>query len=247
MLGVGSIGLLGALAFAPALLAQQQGGGMQGGQRGGQQGQTLRVGEQAPPLNLQDLEGNDHTLDMHKGEVVVLEWIDPTDVQWMEQHRQNGQLRRQYERFKEQGVTWLGICSFEGQQAGFGQQGQQGQQQEGVLKMEREQVIQACERAKQTLNIDFPILIDEGGRVAKQYKINHVPHVVIVDTQGKVAYEGRITPEAGQTGQFAGLQQFERVLNQTVQSSGSLPAGSPRDQQRQGQQGQQPGQPPRGR
>lgn len=260
MLGVGSIALLGGLAFAPALFAQQQGGGMQGGQRGGQQGQTLRIGEQAPQVNLKDLDGKTHTLDMHKGEVVVLEWIDPTNLQWMEQHRRDGELQQQYTRFKQQGVTWLGICSFneqggmgqqgqqprtQGQQTqqggGFGQQQQQGQQ--GVLRMNKDQAEQACERAKQTLNLDFPILLDEGGQVAQRFKISHIPHVVIVDQQGKVAYEGRIA-EAGQVAQ---LQQFERALNQTVQGGGSLPAGAPRDQQqRQGQQGQQQGQ-PRGR
>ncbi len=247
MLGVGSMALLGGLAFAPALFAQQQGGGMQGGQRGGQQGgqqgQTLRVGEQAPQLNLRDIEGKNHTLDMHKGEVIVLEWIDPTNLQWMEQHRRDGDLHKQYQRFKEQGVTWLAICSFNeqgagGQQGGFGQQGQQGQTQ-GVLRMSKDEVEQACQRAKQTLNLDFPILLDEGGQVAQRYKITHIPHVVIVDQQGKVAYEGRIEEQQ--------LAQFERVLNQTVQGGGTLPAGSPRDQQRPGQQGQQGQQQPRGR
>lgn len=237
MLGIGSIALLGGL-----VLAQQQGGGMQGEQRGGGvQGQSLRVGEQAPPLNLRDIEGKTHTLDMHKGDVVVLEWIDPTNLQWMEQHRRDGELYKQYQRFKEQGVTWLAICSFKeeggGQQGQFGggQQGQQGQQGgfgqqgQGVLKMGRDEVEQACQRAKQTLNLDFPILLDEGGQVAQRYKITHIPHLVIIDQQGKVAYEGRIEEQA--------LAQFERTLNQTVQRGGTLPAGAPRDQQqRQGQE-----------
>lgn len=247
MLRVGSVALLAAVAAAPALLAQQQGGaGDQQGQRGGQQGggQTLQVGENAPSWTLKDLDGQTHSMRQHRGEVIVLEWIDPTNRQWVQQHQQNGDLQRTYERYKEQGITWLAVCSYreQGGQQGMqgGQQGQQprmqgGQQQQAILPMTEEQAKQACERVKQDLGFEFPILLDKGGLVARQFKLEKVPYVVIVDQQGRVAFTGPFDQLTGVAQGGGGIQQFERALDRAIRGEPSLPAGSPRE----GQQGQQ--------
>jgi hypothetical protein len=259
MIGIGSMALLGAISFAPAFA--QQGGGQQGqqggqqrqGQQGGMdrqggmgqqgqqgQGQQVRVGSQAPEFNLFDL----------KGQVFVLEFINPTDQNWVKLH-ESGQLKDTYERYKEQGIVWLAICPFQntaGMQQG-GQPGQQGgmtgQQQrdhagtaqiQGIAKTDRNQLMQSVKR----LDLDFPVLYDEGAQIAKRFGINHIPHVVVVDSQSKVAYAG---PLMGQGGQVAGIDQFDRALSQAIQTQqqgGSLPAGAPRGQQ--GTQGQGQGQ-----
>lgn len=264
VLRVGSIALLAAVAATPALLAQQQGGqGQRGGQQGGGQqpgagqaggGQTLQVGENAPSLTLKDIDGQTHSLQQHRGEVVVLEWIDPTNRQWVQQHQQNGDLKRTYERYKEQGVTWMAVCSYrdqgmQGQQGGM-QGGQQQQQQQGgmqqqekaVLPIDEQQAKQTCERLKQDLGFDFPILLDKGGHVARQFKIEKLPYIVIVDQQGRVAFNGSFDQLTG-VAQGGGIQQFERAIDRAVRGEPSLPAGSPREQGQQQtppRQGQQP-------
>ncbi|MBX3465339.1 MAG: redoxin domain-containing protein [Planctomycetes bacterium] len=306
--------LLGALAFAPAMA--QQGGGMGGQQdqqRGGQFGQDqqrgggqfgqdqqrggfgqqqqVRVGQDAPEFELKDLDGNTHKLQDLEGEVIVLEWIDPTDPQWMQKHRDGGQLRQLYDRYEDQDVKWLGVLSFgkqeqgrfgqqggvgqpgqHGQQGGIGQQGQHGQQggvggqqggvggqqggigqqgqhgQQGglgqqqhgqtgqdIMRMQRDQVIQYAERAKEQLDLEFPILLDDGARIAQKFGVQDTPYVVIIDKEGKVAYTGQLMD---QQGQLVGLQRFNQALNQAIEGEGTLPAGAPRDGMQQQQQPQ---------
>jgi hypothetical protein len=256
MIGIGSMALLGAISFAPAFA--QQGGGQQDkdkdqqhqhqrdsqggmGQTGGQTGGQLRQGAQAPQFNLFEV----------KGQVFVLEFINPTDQNWVKLHEDK--LKSTYERYKEQGIVWFAVCSFEntaGQQGlqGGGQQGGQqggmrpGQVQQpgsgtiqGIAKTDRQQLMQQVKR----LNLDFPILFDEGGMIAKRFQITQIPHLVVVDGQGKIAYAAPLT---GQGGQMAGVDQFERALGQAIQNQGSLPAGSPREQGQTGQQNRQGGQ-----
>lgn len=47
-------------------------------------------GKQAPELSLQDLYGQTHSLAMHRGQVVVLHWIDPTQCEGDAKHDQTG-------------------------------------------------------------------------------------------------------------------------------------------------------------
>lgn len=253
VLRIASVALLAGVAAAPALFAQQQEGQRQkkrtpqgdggGAQPTGPQAgrpQTLQVGENAPAMTLKDLEGNTHTLRDHRGEVVVLEWIDPTNRQWVQQHQQNGDLKRTYERYKEQGVTWMAVCSYRG----HGVQGQPQQtppagMQEQVLPMNEQQAKQACERLIQDLGFDFPILLDTGGHAARQFKIAKIPYIVAIDQQNRVAFAGPFEQLAGVAQGGGGIQQFERVLDRAIRGEPSLPAGAPREPGQQGQQGQQ--------
>lgn len=239
VLGIGTLGLIAALTTTPALLAQQQGGGQRQGQQGGQQqqgaqqgGQSL-VGQNAPTFNLKDFEGKAHTLQDYRGKVVILEWIDPTNEIW-KQKLEDPACKAEYERYKAQGVVFLPIFAFtgtQGQQPGMqggaqqpgGQQQRQGgmQQQHGgmqhtaVKQLDEQAAIAACRELKQTQDIDFPILLDNGGRVTQQFKVERLPHVLIVDKQGVVAYQ-------------CGASDFTNALDRAIRGESSLPASAPR-------------------
>lgn len=229
VLGIGTLGLLAALAATPALLAQQQGGGQRQGQQGAQQGGQSLIGQNAPNFNLKDIDGKTHSLQDYRGKVLVLEWIDPTNQQWLRKHQQGGDLKECYERYKEQGVTWLGICSFseqQGQQRAGQQQGQQTRPQQGgaaqttqrsaVLPFNEQQAIEACKLLVQEHALDFPILLDPNGAVARQFKVEQLPHLAVVDKDGKVTFERR-------------FNDFDRAIERAISGEGTLPASAPRE------------------
>jgi hypothetical protein len=209
IIGIGSLALVGGLA-----LAQQQ--PQQQPPAGGGTGH-VRTGAQAPNVNLFDL----------KGQTFVLEFINPTDEKWVELYEdkrlgKDGKLKETRDRYKAEGIIWLAICPYEsttGQAAGGA-----GSMQ-GIARMDR----LALRRMIEELDLDFPVLFDEGGKVMKSFGITAVPHVVIVDKHGRIAYSERLR---GESGELVGLDTFDRAvgdaINVTDETTGTLPAGAPR-------------------
>jgi hypothetical protein len=216
MISIGSVALLGALAFAPAAFGQQQG---VGGGTG-----PARVGAEAPEMNLFDL----------KGQVFVIEFINPTDQKWLDLYKnrrlgQDGKLKETRDRYKEEGIFWLTICPYEstsGTTAPVGGVGANAPVQ-GIAKMDIEELRTKVEE----LDLDFPVLYDEGGKIMKSFGVAGIPHVIIVDKQGKIAYSEKLR---GETGELVGLDTFDRAVGDAIKaegSTGTLPAGAPREGQ----------------
>lgn len=232
MLGTGTLGLLAALALTPALLAQQQGGGQQQQPQGGTQRQGAQlgtqslVGQNAPNFNLKDFEGKAHSLQDYRGKVVIVEWIDPTNEMWKNK-LEDPACKAEFERYKAQGVVFLPIFAFTGTQAAQGQPGMGGgthaQGHMAVKPYTEQQAIQACTALKNEHDIDFPILLDNGGRVAQQYKVERLPQVVIVDKQGLVSYT-------------CGASEFTNALDRAIRGEATLPASTPRNDRMQEEQ-----------
>jgi len=42
--------------------------------------------------------------------------------------------------------------------------------------------------------LPYPVLYDEGTRVLREYRINFVPYICIVDRKGRIVYEGSHLP-----------------------------------------------------
>jgi peroxiredoxin len=122
-----------------------------------------------------------------------------------------------------------------------------------LATMNRDQAVQILERAKDDLKIDYPILLDEAGNLAKLYGVKEIPHIFIINKDGRVAYYGAIDNSRG-LAQGGDVNYVSQALNQLVNNQPvsvptsqpfgtSLPASAPRegaDQNRSMPPGHQP-------
>lgn len=207
MIGIGATALAGVLTFSA--FAQDQQPRPEAGA-----GTELRVGAEAPALNLFDL----------KGQVIVLEFINPSDEKWVDLHKnkrfgQDGKLKQTFERYKEEGIIWLTICPYSDPATQAGEEA-------GVARMTRDQL----NASLKDVELDAPVVFDQGGKIMKSFGITEIPYLVVVDKQGKVAYVDAIR---GEGGDLVGLDNFDRAVGAAINApeTTTLPAGAPRDEQ----------------
>ena len=68
------------------------------------------IGKPAPALELRDVDGKTVRLDAFKGKYVVLEWVN-FQCPFVGKHYGSGNMQRLQEKYTEEGVVWLSICS----------------------------------------------------------------------------------------------------------------------------------------
>jgi len=130
-------------------------------------GPGVDVGDKAPSFTLKDSAGNAVSLSDYKGKVVVLEWVNP-DCPFVKRHYQEGSMKNLTSAYSESGMVWLTINSTN----------------------YMDQAANAAFAKKE--GIGWPILVDQDGTVGHTYGAATTPHMFIIDTSGKVAYEGAI-------------------------------------------------------
>ena len=156
---------------------------------------ALDTGDVAPGFELHDLEGNLYQLEDTSGKIVVLEWFNPDCpyVKYAYNNTELSQIQKKYHgkkdlfkktHIKEKNVVtterntdtesdtvvWFAINS-----------GYPGKQ--GTDKVRNEE-------AQQAWNIEHPILLDPTGYVGKLYNAQTTPQFVIIDSDGKIQYQG---------------------------------------------------------
>ncbi|MSP14967.1 MAG: redoxin domain-containing protein [Chloroflexi bacterium] len=126
---------------------------------------TLELGESAPDFTLPDLQDKAYHLADFRGRLVVLDfWSAECPIS----EKYDPYFAAHYAAWQDLGVTFLAIDS----NAGY-----------TVAEMQRV----AAER-----HLPFPILRDQGNKVADQYGALTTPHIYILDRQGCVAYQGAV-------------------------------------------------------
>ena len=121
----------------------------------------IPIGKPAPHFQLPDIEGKDHALDDMVGWIVVLNFWS-AECDWCE--RVDHELTAYLEAWKDKvRVWWIASNANEAP--------------EQVRKV-------AAERKLAT------VLVDDHQEVAKLYGAQTTPHFFIVDTQGRLAYQG---------------------------------------------------------
>lgn len=155
---------LGALTLAPAVVAGP----------GHDHGAKAVVGEKAPNFKLTDTTGAEHSLKdfLAKGEFVVLEWFNPDCPFVVRHHAKDRTHAALYNDFKDRGVTFVAINS--------GAPGKQG------AGLERNR------KAIEEYGMQYPVLIDESGKVGKMYDAKTTPHMFIIAKDGTLLYDGGI-------------------------------------------------------
>jgi peroxiredoxin len=159
---------------------------------------VAKLGEAAPPFTLTDHEGRSRSLADYKGRIVVLEWTDP-ECPFVTRHynsKSMQQAREQVEKL-DRTAAWLAICSTPGVTG------------------------QRLKFWTQQHEIDFPILLDHNGAVAKSYNTERVPTMFVIDNEGVLRYHGAIDDNRLNT------KQPDEVVNYVVNAVRQLTNDEP--------------------
>lgn len=139
--------------------------------------QQAKLNESAPNFKLTDSNGSEHSLSDYAGNIIVLEWIN-FDCPFVKKHYDSKNMQSLQEKYTEEGVIWLAICSSnKGKQGNF-------------------TVEEINKRSKNHDSKFTAYLIDEDGKVGKMYGAKTTPHMYIIDKSGKLVYAGGIDNKA---------------------------------------------------
>jgi peroxiredoxin len=135
------------------------------------------VGSTAPDFSLTDAKGKTRSLSEYKGKYVVLEWFNP-ECPFVKKHYGSGNMQRLQQEYTGKGVVWLTIDS-------------NAPGTEGNLTAEEAEKIMTSWKTHQSA-----FLLDPEGKAGRAYGAKNTPNMVVIDPQGKIAYEGAIDSKA---------------------------------------------------
>ena len=135
------------------------------------------VGSAAPDFSLPDAKGQTHSLSQYKGKYVVLEWFNP-ECPFVKKHYGSGNMQKLQDQYTSKGVVWLTIDS-------------NAPGTEGNITPEQAQKISASWKTHETA-----LLLDPDGKAGRAYGAKNTPNMVIINPDGKIAYEGAIDSKA---------------------------------------------------
>jgi peroxiredoxin len=135
------------------------------------------VGSGAPEFSLTDAKGQTHSLSQYKGKYVVLEWFNP-ECPFVKKHYGSGNMQKLQQQYTGKGVVWLTIDS-------------NAPGTEGNITPEQAQQITASWRTHQSA-----LLLDPDGKTGRAFGAKNTPNMVVINPEGKIAYEGAIDSKA---------------------------------------------------
>lgn len=134
-------------------------------------------GKPAPDFEAKDINGQTHKLSDYKGKIVVLESLNLDCPFSIHQHKSGAMPElQQWVTFK--GGVWLVVNSVNPKSSSY--------RAPDAAKKEWDQY-----KMKATAWLD-----DSDGKVGKAYGLKTTPHMVVIDKNGKVAYNGAIDDKA---------------------------------------------------
>jgi hypothetical protein len=138
---------------------------------------AVEPGDAAPDFTVKNVKGEDVSLASQKGKVVVLEWIN-YDCPFVKKHYGSGNIPKLQEKYTGKDVVWISVNS--------SAEGAQGYLAGSDL----------AERSAKEGNKASQIVLDTDGKVGKAYGAKTTPQLVVIDKEGKVAYNGAIDSKA---------------------------------------------------
>jgi len=131
------------------------------------------VGKPAPAFTAKDIKGKTHNLSDYKAKIVVLEEYN-LDCPFCANHFKTGAMQELQAYAASKGVVWLVVDSASPKSPSY--------RDPVAAKKEFE-----AEKMKATAWID-----DSSGAIGKAYGLRTTPHMVVIDKNGVVAYNGAI-------------------------------------------------------
>jgi peroxiredoxin len=129
---------------------------------------TSEEEKKAADFTLINYDGNEISMSDYEGKIVVLEWFN-YECPFVRYHYEDANTMTDLaDKYKEKDVVWLAINSTK------------------HLKVEKN------ENYAKKYNVIHPILDDRSGEVGKAYGAKTTPHMFIIDTEGKILYNGAI-------------------------------------------------------
>src|SRR6266581_3732133 len=135
------------------------------------------VGSAAPDFSLADSNGKTHSLSQYKSKYVVLEWFNP-ECPFVKKHYGSDNMQKLQDEYTGRGVVWLTIDS-------------NAPGTQGSLTPEEAEKITTAWKTHQTA-----LLLDPEGKAARAYGAKNTPNMVIINPEGKIAYQGAIDSKA---------------------------------------------------
>src|SRR5207248_3548893 len=135
------------------------------------------VGGAAPDFSAPDANGKTQSLSQYKGKYVVLEWFNP-ECPFVKKHYGSDNMQKLQDEYTGRGVVWLTIDS-------------NAPGTQGSLTPEEAEKITTAWKTHQTA-----LLLDPEGKAARAYGAKNTPDMVIINPEGKIAYEGAIDSKA---------------------------------------------------
>ena len=149
------------------------------------------IGKAAPKFELKDVEGNTQSLAQYKGKIVVLENYN-LDCPFVQNHYKSGAMQALQTEATGKGVVWLVVNSSYGDAA----------------KAKKEQTSQ---KMKATA-----VIHDPSGVIGRSYGFKTTPHMIIIDKQGLVAYDGAIDDKPATSGDPRQAHNYVRAALQEL-------------------------------
>jgi len=131
------------------------------------------VGKAAPDFTAKDINGKTHKLADYQGKIVVLEEYN-LDCPFCENHFKSGAMQELQAYAASKGVVWLLVNSVNSKAPNY--------RNPAAAKKEW-----AAQKIKAAAWLD-----DGSGAIGKAYGLRTTPHMVVIDKDGKVAYNGAI-------------------------------------------------------
>jgi hypothetical protein len=136
------------------------------------------IGDAVPEFTLPDTHGTDHSISQYQGKFVVLEWLN-YGCPSVKKHYNAGNMQMLQETYGEKGVVWLSIVS-----SAPGKQGYYEAEEMNAVSAEQG-------------NKAAAVLLDPSGEVARMYAAKVTPHMMVINDQGALIYNGAIDDKPG--------------------------------------------------
>lgn len=172
-----------------------------------------RSGQAAPEFTGTDIQGKTHRLSDYRGKVVVLEAYNP-ECPFCANHYRTGAMQALQASAVSRGVCWLVVNSTPASSPAY-------RKPDAALKD------WATLGMKATAWID-----DSSGAIGRKYNLKTATHMVVIDAEGVIAYQGAIDDRPANSGDPRTARNYVRqaiealLAGKPVATSTSAPYGS---------------------
>ncbi len=135
------------------------------------------IGQAAPAIGAKDINGEAVSLANLQNKVVVLEWIN-FECPFVQKYYQSGAMQKLQAEATARDVAWITVNS--------GAVGKQGY-------LDPTKMAEATKKAGSNAS---HVVVDSDGSIGKAYDAKVTPHMIIINKDGKLAYDGAIDSKA---------------------------------------------------
>jgi hypothetical protein len=138
---------------------------------------AAEIGQGAPAFSTKDVKGEAVSLGELRDKVVVLEWLN-FECPFVQKHYNSGNMQKLQADAAVKGVVWITVNS--------GAEGKQGY-------LEPSKLAEATEKAGSKA---AHVVVDSDGTIGKAYDAKVTPHMIIINKEGMLVYDGAIDSKA---------------------------------------------------